>query len=146
MGWVVRAGEAKAADLINGYAPHRAVPGLYGFSVQYQLGTTVEELAQAGPFPNAQASYQDEIVLSQALQARGYSLRLVRSPGKGHHHTFAVMYDASNAMQQSLRPRSPRPSKRLFCACPILTESRAAHGGSHEAHFGGFQHFEQRAS
>jgi hypothetical protein len=35
MGWVVRAGEANAADLVKGYSQHLGVAGLYGFSVQY---------------------------------------------------------------------------------------------------------------
>src|SRR5260221_10557128 len=102
MVWVVRAGEAKAFDLVNGYGPHRAVAGLYGFSVQYHVGKTVEELAQAGQFPNALISYQDEAVLAQTLQPLGYSFRLVPSPGKGCHHTFVVRYDASSTMQQRL--------------------------------------------
>jgi len=38
MVWVVRAGEAKAPDLVNGYGPHRAVAGLYGLSAQYHVG------------------------------------------------------------------------------------------------------------
>jgi hypothetical protein len=49
--------------LVSGYGPHRVVAGLYGFSVQYQPGRTVKDLAQAGQFPNAQISYQDEAIL-----------------------------------------------------------------------------------
>jgi hypothetical protein len=37
MGWVVRAGEAKPADLVKGYKEHLGVHGLYGFSVQFHL-------------------------------------------------------------------------------------------------------------
>ena len=32
----------------------------------------------------------------------GYIMKLVRSPGKGYHHTFAVLYDVSGILLQSL--------------------------------------------
>jgi hypothetical protein len=102
VGWVVRAAEAKAADLEWGYTLHRQVPGLYGFSVQYAPGTTVDELAQAGQFPNAQISYEDEAKLAQAVRPLGYTIRLVKSPGLGYHHTFAVVYDATGGIQMRL--------------------------------------------
>lgn len=62
MGWVVRAREAKARDLLTGYAPHRAVPGLYGLSVHYAPGISLDELALSGRFPHAMISYEDEAV------------------------------------------------------------------------------------
>lgn len=114
MAWVVRAGEAKARDLISGYADHRAVAGLYGFSVQYapgagrgasdQLGdkATLDDLALSGRFPHAIISYEDEAVLAAALEAVGYRMRLVASPGVGHHHTFCVVEDLSGAPQTTL--------------------------------------------
>lgn len=102
MAWVVRGGEAKAADLIAGYALHRLVPGLYGFSVQYDPGKSIEELAQAGQFPNATISYEDERALAQAVEQFGYNMKLVSSPGRGYHHTFCVLYDASNVVQMRL--------------------------------------------
>lgn len=102
MAWVVRAGEAKAADLEWGYSLHRQVPGLYGFSVQYEPGKTVDELAQAGQFPNAQISYAEEAALNLAIRPFGCTMRLVKSPGNGYHHTFAVVYDATGAIQQRL--------------------------------------------
>jgi hypothetical protein len=95
MGWVVRAGEAKAADLVSGYRQHLSVPGLYGFSVQYQPGLPWQLLARAGQFPNAQVSIAEELDLRAALQPLGYDLRLVPSPGLGFHHTFVVLYDAT---------------------------------------------------
>ena len=102
VGYVVRAGEAKAIDLIHGYAPHRLVPGLYGFSVQYAPSKRVEELAAAGQFPNATISYEDEAVLEHAIAPLGYHLRLVSSPGKGYHHTFCVLYDVTGTLQTAL--------------------------------------------
>jgi len=95
MAWVVRAGEAKAVDLVKGYREHLSVPGLYGFSVQYQAGISWQELARAGQYPNAQVSIADEEDLRVALQALGYGFRLVASPGGGYHHTFVVLYDAT---------------------------------------------------
>ncbi len=85
-----------------GYSLHRQVPGLYGFSVQYEPGKTVDELAQAGQFPNAQISYAEEAVLDLAIRPLGYAMRLVKSPGTGYHHTFIVVYDATGAIQQRL--------------------------------------------
>ena len=115
MNWVVRAGEAKAIDLVKGYAEHRLVSGLFGFSVQYHPGASWQELAQAGQFPNAQVSIAYDDDLSAALQSLGYSMRLVPSPGTGYHHTFVVLYDASGTMltqlpdpvaQRSMIPRN----------------------------------------
>jgi len=98
MGWVVRAGEAKAADLVGGYRQHLNVPGLYGFSVQYAATVPWQELARAGQFPNAKVSIAVEQDLRVALQSLGYDLRLVPSPGVGYHHTFVVLYDATGTM------------------------------------------------
>lgn len=102
MEWVVRAGEARPEYLVSGYGPHRAVPGLYGLSVQYAPGKTVDELARAGGFPNAQISYATDDALVAALVPLGYSMRLIASPGQGYHHTFAVVYDASGVMLKRL--------------------------------------------
>ena len=102
MDWVVRAGIASATSLVWGYNQHRRVPGLFGFSVQYAPGRSIEELAQAGQFPHAQISYAADDALQTALQPLGYIIKLVRSPGKGYHHTFAVLYDASGILLQSL--------------------------------------------
>jgi hypothetical protein len=98
----VRAGEAKAADLIRGYGEHLGVPGLYGFSVQYQSGSSWQELARAGRYPNAQVSIADDIALRVALLSLGYTFRLVPSPGRGYHHTFVVLYDATGIMLTQL--------------------------------------------
>lgn len=100
--WIVRAGEAQVKSLIAGYREHAAVSGLYGFSVQYASGKTVEELALAGQFPNGQISFAGDSELAATLAPLGYAMRLVRSPGRGYHHTFAVLYDASNVMLRTL--------------------------------------------
>lgn len=102
MAWVVRAGEAKAVDLMKGYREHLGVPGLFGFSVQYHPGTPWQELTRAGQYPNAQVSIAEEDDLRLALQALGYDLRLISSPGAGYHHTFVVLYDATGAMVTQL--------------------------------------------
>ncbi|MGO8951382.1 MAG: hypothetical protein ACLQUY_27755 [Ktedonobacterales bacterium] len=102
MSWVVRAGIARADTLINGYRRHSGVTGLYGFSVQYAADKSIEELAQAGQFSHAQISYAQEQDLAASLTWLGYTMRLVPSPGKGYHHTFAVLYDATGLMLQAL--------------------------------------------
>jgi hypothetical protein len=100
--WVVRAGIATPDSLQLGYTEHKAVTGLYGFSVQFAPGLTVDALAQAGRFRNNQISYADAIDLEHVLAPLGYTLRLVRSPGLGFHHTFAVLYTSSGLMLQTL--------------------------------------------
>jgi hypothetical protein len=102
MGWVVRAGEANAGDLVAGYRQHLGVAGLHGFSVQFDSGLPWQELARAGQFPNAQVSIAQESDLGTALQSVGYDLRLVPSPGIGYHHTFVVLYDATGTMLTQL--------------------------------------------
>ena len=102
MNWVVRAGVASSNSLIKGYNQHRAVPGLFGFSVQYADAKSVEELAYAGRFPHEQISYASDDALQMVLQPLGYMMKLVNSPGKGYHHTFAVLYDAEGSPLRSL--------------------------------------------
>jgi hypothetical protein len=93
MAWVVRAGEASAQSLMQGYAEHNHIPGLYGFSVQYAPGLSLDDLALSGRFPNATVSFEDEAVLQAALTPIGYRIQLRSSPGMGHHHTFCVILD-----------------------------------------------------
>lgn len=139
MSFVVRAGEAKAADLIQGYAPHRLVPGLYGFSVQYAPGKSVDELVQAGQFPNATVSYEDEAALANAIAPLGYRLRLVSSPGKGYHHTFCVLYDASNTLQTTLPVDVAQALASTFRRMPNRYRVPRRQP-SHETHPGRLQH------
>jgi hypothetical protein len=102
LAWVVRAGEAKAIDLLMGYREHLGMPGLYGFSVQYQAGLPWQELARAGHYPNAQVSIAEDGDPRTALRSLGYDMRLISSPGAGYHHTFVVLYDATGAMLTQL--------------------------------------------
>jgi hypothetical protein len=100
--WVVRAGEAKPDKLQDGYTRHAAAPTIYGFSVQYAAGRRLDELALAGQFPNSQISCAYDEELATALLPLGYSMRLVPTPGRGFHHTFMVLYDASGAILTKL--------------------------------------------
>ena len=102
MAWVVRAGEAKAPDLMRGYREHAQVPGLFGFSVQYAPGKSVNQLALSGRFPHAMISYEDDAVLTHAVELVGYRMRLIKSPGHGYHHTFCVIEDLSGQAQSTL--------------------------------------------
>lgn len=98
----MRAGIASSNSLVKGYNQHRGVPGLFGLSVQYAPGRSVEDLALAGQFPHEQISYATDDALQIALQPLGYTMKLVLSPGRGYHHTFAVLYDVSGLLLQSL--------------------------------------------
>jgi hypothetical protein len=105
MEWVVRGGVATLKQLSDGFGKHAGVvTPLYGFSVQYQPGKTIDELALAGQFRNGQISYAGDDALQAAVQSVGYTMRLIPSPGRGYHHTFAVIYNANGMMQQTLPP------------------------------------------
>lgn len=114
MNWIVRAGVAAPDMLVAGYTEHRAVPGLYGFSVQYAPNKTIGELAQAGQFPNAQISYATGEALAAALASLGYRMHLVSSPGQGYHHTFVVLYDTSGVALQHLPIDAARAISQTF--------------------------------
>ena len=81
---VVRAGVATPNSLIAGSAEHSAVPGLYGFSVQSAPGLSVDDLAQAGAFPNRQIS------VTTTAELAGVGVTVVPSPGAGYHATAQV--------------------------------------------------------
>ena len=79
--FVVRGGIATPEQLQNGVAEHIAVPGLTGFSVQSEPGKTIEELAAAGQFRNAQIS----VTTVRELENAG--VKLEPTPGRGYHKT-----------------------------------------------------------
>ena len=93
--WVVRGGVATPGQLQAGTAKHRGVPdppGLYGFSVQYQPGKTIQELTAAGKLRNAQISVTTGAALIAAGVSAGYPVHIVKSPGVGYHHTVQVPF------------------------------------------------------
>ena len=93
--WVVRGGVATPSQLQAGTARHRGVPdppGLFGFSVQYQPGKTIMELADAGQLRNAHISVTTAEALVAAGLLAGYPVRIVQSPGIGYHYTVQVPF------------------------------------------------------
>jgi hypothetical protein len=114
MEWVVRGGIATTDRLQKGYGEHRGMRGVFGFSVQYAPGKTVEELAQVGRIRNGQISFATVDDIRAALHPIGYAMRLVKCPGQGFHHTFAVVYDASGMMLQTLPDDAAQALQRVF--------------------------------
>ncbi|HEX8729672.1 MAG TPA: hypothetical protein VF739_13660 [Ktedonobacterales bacterium] len=112
--WVVRAGEAAPEKLVQGYDEHRLVPGLFGFSVQYEPGKSVDELARAGRFLNAKISFAYDSDLAASLLPLGYSMRLLKTPGSGYHVTFVVLYDATGQMLEALPDDAARAISAAF--------------------------------
>ena len=115
--WVVRGGVATPRQLQAGTARHRGTPdppGLFGFSVQYQPGKTIEELATAGKWRNAQISVTtDEELVAAGLRV-GYSVSLVQSPGAGYHHTVQVPFPLPWAVAVALSAvfaQRPNPAR-----------------------------------
>jgi hypothetical protein len=93
--WVIRGGMATPSQLQAGTARHRGVPdppGLFGFSVQYQPGKTIQELATAGRFRHIQISVTTTEELIAAGLLAGYPMSIVQSPGAGYHHTVRVPF------------------------------------------------------
>jgi RHS repeat-associated protein len=91
--WVVRGGVSAADTLISAYGPIPSMPGHFGFSVQYQPGKTVDELAFAGHFPHGQISYATADQLRSVALGLGYSIILHPTYGEGpgfHHDLEAV--------------------------------------------------------
>ncbi len=131
MGWVVRAGESKPRDLQAKYLEHTQAPSVWGFSVQYDQAASVDDVARAGAFPNGQISYQQEQVLATALLALGYRMRLVRTPGRGYHHTFMVLYDASGVMLHTLPLDAATALHQTFFHIPNPHRVPYGHGGGH---------------
>lgn len=112
--WVVRGGVATAGQLIAGYGEHLAVSGLFGFSVQYAPGLSVDEIARARRFPHTRLSIAYDTELSAAVTPLGYALRIVHSPGRGYHHTLAVLYDATGVALRTLPPDAARALAAAF--------------------------------
>jgi hypothetical protein len=87
---VVKAGVVTAQNRQNRSSDHLGMEGLFGFSVQHEPGKTIYELAEAGQFPNAQISVTTVEALVAAAASIGYTVQVVRSPGRGFHHTVQV--------------------------------------------------------
>jgi hypothetical protein len=91
--YVVRGGVATPDNLIAGTNP---LPPQYGapsgFSVQSAPGRTINELAAAGRFPNAQISYSTTDKLSRV----GHPV-LTGTPGRGLHATVVAPHPLSRA-------------------------------------------------
>jgi hypothetical protein len=123
--WVVRAGVADVATLMKGYRQHTGMPSIYGFSVQYAPGKTVIELAEAGQFPHSYISYAYESDLTSALLSQGYRMELIRSPGRGYHATFVVLYDGSGNMLMQL------PLDAAQALSGVFKHMKNPQGGAH---------------
>jgi hypothetical protein len=115
--WVVRGGIATPSQLQAGAGRHLGVvdpPGLFGFSVQYQPGKTVEELAAAGRFRNARISVTTAEELIAAGVAAGYAISIVKSPGRGYHHTVQVPFPLAADLAAALSAvfkQAPNPAR-----------------------------------
>lgn len=98
----MRGGIATPDNLQAGWREHLGVPDLFGCSVQYQPGLTVDQLAAAGRFRNGQISYAIDVDLIAAAEILGYDLDLVRTPGGGYHHTMTARASVSGDVARQL--------------------------------------------
>jgi hypothetical protein len=100
--WLVRGGVATPQQLQNGTREHIQAPGIIGFSVQYQPGQTIEQLARAAQFPHALISVTTLERLMAAGASVGYNISIVKSPGRGFHHTVIVPAPLPEVLAQAL--------------------------------------------
>ena len=100
--WVVRGGMAAPKSLQDGYDQHLGAPSVFGFSVQYQPGLTIEQLADAGRFRNSQISYAADAELITTARNLGYDLSVVKTPGRGFHHTVTAQLSTTGEVVQKL--------------------------------------------
>jgi len=117
--WVVRGGVTTPSQLQAGTTRHRGVPdppGLFGFSVHYQPGETIKELAAAGRLRNAHISVTTAEELVAAGLSVGYAVSIVQSPGVGYHYTvqvpFPLLLDLAVALRAVFTQR-PNPARFL---------------------------------
>jgi RHS repeat-associated protein len=106
--FVVRGGIATPKQLQAGVAEHRAVPDITGFSVQSAPGMTIEELAAAGRFRNAQIS----VTTVGALLKVG--IPVIPTPGQGFHNTAVTPMPLSNEQAtaaSSVFKQMPNPAR-----------------------------------
>ena len=81
--WVVRGGIATPDNLRAGYREHLGALGVFGCSVQYQPGRTLDQLAAAGRFRHGRISYAAGENLKSAAARLGYELAFAKTPGGG---------------------------------------------------------------
>ena len=89
---------------------------IVSFSVQYHPGKTIQELAAAGRFRNAQISVTTAEVLIAAGAVVGYTVGIIQSPGAGYHHTVQVpcpfSWDVAVALS-AVFTQMPNPARVL---------------------------------
>jgi hypothetical protein len=115
--WVVRGGVAPPHQRQAGTGRQSGVPDpprIYGFSVQYRPGKTIQELAAAGRFRNAHISVTTNEALIAAGALVGYIVCIVQSPGAGYHHTvqvpFPLPWDVAVALS-AVFTQMPNPAR-----------------------------------
>lgn len=89
---VLRAGVPLEATLVIAYGPDPDYAGVYGLSVVFHPGYTVDQLAQVGHFRHGQISYGMVRQLRDALTHAGYTMLLIHTPTAAlpDHHTLAI--------------------------------------------------------
>ena len=89
----MRGGESAVDSLIYAYGSVTSMPGHYGFSVQYQPGKTVDELAAVGQFPHGKISYATNVQLKSVAITLGYDIHFLPTynDGPGFHHDLEVV-------------------------------------------------------
>lgn len=102
---VVRGGITSADQLRRGVAEHRSVPGLVGFSVQSENGVSVDELARAARYPNAQIS------VTEVGRLRAAGSNVLPSPGSANHCTVVADADRAEALS-AVFEQTPNPYRR----------------------------------
>jgi nitrate reductase NapAB chaperone NapD len=95
---IIRGGnlsQSNAAQiLMSGYTQYRNVPGVYGLSVVFHQGYTLDQLVKAASFPNGSISYSmiARIRAELAALGMGYDMVLWKTHSNTYvdHHTLGI--------------------------------------------------------
>lgn len=98
--FVVRGGTPDAGRFTQRYTPVRGYPGVYGLSVTFHPGFTLDQLAWVAQQPHTQLHYATVAELRVALAPLGYDLVLVRTPSRANpdHCSLSVAPSGGGAV------------------------------------------------
>lgn len=95
---IIRGGDLTHSNapqfLMNGYTQYHNSPGVYGLSVVFHQGYTLDQLAKAATFPNGSISYSviARIRAELAALGMGYDMVLWKTHSNTYadHHTLGI--------------------------------------------------------
>ncbi len=92
LAFAARGGQPTEANLVRGYGAFTPRPGVYGLSVVFHPGYTLDQLLRVAQFPHSRVGYATIAEVEMALTQAGYELVLTKTPTRKYvdHHTLGV--------------------------------------------------------